>query len=49
VRRELKAKGERKSFRITFDLLVQMAGLYTVEFGEVAVEDDSLSAENEDF
>ena len=49
MRGELKAKGERKPFRIAFDLLVQVPDLYAVEFGEVGVEDDPLPTQNEDF
>ena len=49
MRRELKAKGERKSFRIALDLLIQVPDLYSVEFCEIRVEDDSLPTENENF
>jgi hypothetical protein len=44
----LKAKGERKSFRVALDLLVQVPDLYAIEFGEVGVEDNALATENKD-
>ena len=47
--RQLKPKGERKSFRVALYLLIQMPDLYAVEFGKIGVEDNPLSAENEDF
>jgi hypothetical protein len=49
VRGELKAEGRRKSLRIALGLLIEVPDLHTVEFGEVAVEDDSLPTQNEDF
>ena len=36
MRRELKAKGERKSFRIALDLLIQVPDLHAIEFGKVS-------------
>ena len=49
MRGELKAEGGRKSLRIALGLLIEVPDLHAVEFGEVAVEDDSLPAQNEDF
>ncbi len=49
MRRELKAKGERKSFRIALDLLIQVPDLHAIKLGEVSIEDDSLTTEDEDF
>ena len=45
----MKAEGGRKSFRIALGLLIQVPDLDAVEFREVAVEDDSLATQNEDF
>ena len=47
--RQLKPEGGRKSLLVALYLLIQMPDLYSVEFGKIGVEDNPLSAKNEDF
>jgi hypothetical protein len=44
----LKAESERKSFGVALHLLIESPDFYVIQFGEIGVEDNPLSSQNED-